>query len=68
MQWTMQQQIKLNPKMYDTHQSEISHTTYKTVHLQPLQAVDQHVYLGVKLHSWLHHIQAIANKATTLRC
>ena len=64
--------MRLNPGKCVTLRCTRSPTPLKTTYLineQPLQVVDQHVYLGVKLHSsmsWSHHIQAIINKATKM--
>ena len=68
----MQWQMKLNPEKCVTLRCTRSPTPHKTTYLineQLLQVVDQHVYLGVKLHSsmsWSHHIQALINKATKM--
>ena len=59
----MQWQMKLNPEKCVTLKCTRSPTPHKTTYLinkQPLQVMDQYVYLGVKLHSsmsWSHNIQ-----------
>ena len=56
MRWTMQWQIKLNSEKCVTLRCTRSPTPHKTTYLineQPLQVVDQQVYLGVKLHIYI---------------
>ena len=61
MHWTKQWQMKLNPEKCVTLRCTRSPTPHNTIYLinnQPLQVMDQHVYLGVKLHSsmsWSRH-------------
>ena len=72
VQWTQQWQMKLNPEKCVTLRCTRSPTPHQTTYLinkNPLQVVNQHDYLGVKIHSfmsWSHHIQVIINKATKM--
>ena len=54
MQWTKQWQMRLNSEKCVTLRCTRSPTPHETTYLineKPLQVVEQHVYLGVKLHS-----------------
>ena len=65
MQWHM----KLNPVTLRFTRSPTPCKTTYLINERPLQVMDQHVYLGVKLHcsvSWSHHIQVLLNKATKM--
>jgi len=72
VQWadTWQMQIKLNIEKCVTMTCTRSPALIPTVYLinkHPLKIVNQHDYLGVRLHSsmmWSHHIQCKVNKTT----
>ena len=69
-QWTDTWQMRLNIEKCVTMtctRSPVSTPTVYSIHEHPLNVVDQHDYLGVRLHSsmtWSHHIQLKVNKAT----
>jgi len=69
-QWTDTCQMKLNIDKCVTMTCTRSPVSTPTVYYIHVNIIDQHDYLGVKLHNsmtWSYHIQLKVNKATKVR-